>query len=159
MRLSPYATLVGSLVLTGAALAWEEPWAMADSLEGIGAVPAGFWQGNWQLWRDDPRLGSRGAAALLRLHLLHDEGDARVELQFIAERAICPDPEGPPCEWLGAVGAATAEVVADGLKAELAISADVDDPFTLWLDPQGRGTLESRRGGWRYALWAEREPD
>lgn len=153
------AAVLGSFVLAGAGLAGEGPETMADPLDGVGPILAGFWQGNWQLWREDLRLTTRGAAVLLRLHVLHDEGADRAELQWIADRGICPDPSAPPCEWVGAAGVTEARVSTGGLEARLAISADAEEVFELRLEPEGRGRLGSPVRGWHYPLRAERGPE
>ncbi len=121
----------------------------------------GPWQGNWALLRDDPRIRTRGGAATLRLHVIHDPAGP-VEVQWVADRGICEDPNAGPCEWVAAHGTGLATAAGPGaLAVLLRISADPDDPFLLVLERSGDGRaaarLVSEKGGIAYRLDAERE--
>ena len=121
----------------------------------------GPWQGNWSLLRDDPRIRTRAGAATLRLHVIHDAAGP-VEVQWIADRGICEDPNAEPCEWVAAHGAGTAVAAGPGaLAVLLRVSADPDDPFLLVLERSGEGRATARlvatKGGIAYRLDAERE--
>jgi hypothetical protein len=141
--------------------------AAAQSAGGLSAAERaratgpGPWNGNWQVLRDDPRIRTRAGAATLRLHVIQDAA-GRVELQWIADRGICEDPNAGPCEWVAARGTGLAVAAGPGaLAVLLRISADPDDPFLLVLDRRedGRATgrLVSEKGGIAYRLDAERE--
>jgi hypothetical protein len=129
------------------------------------AVPAGPWQGNWRVTRDDPRIRTRGGAELARLHAMQDEGSSIVHLQWIAGPAICEDPTAEPCEWVGAKGETDRgrATGTSGLIAPLAVSADADDPFTLRfprLPKPGEavpGSITNAKGGIRWRVYIERE--
>ncbi|MBW6400098.1 hypothetical protein KPL78_19725 [Roseomonas sp. HJA6] len=157
---------VRALVLAGCALAAlpalaEDSRTMQSARERAAESAPGPWQGNWVLLRDDPRIRTRGGAATLRLHVIHDAGGA-VELQWIADRGICEDPNAGPCEWVGGNGTGRAVAAGGGaLAVLLRISADPDDPFLLVLERSGEGRatarLVSEKGDIAYRLDAERE--
>jgi hypothetical protein len=135
----------------------EDPATMASPQELAAESPAGVWQGDWRLVRDDPRLRTRAASELLDLQVIHSARESTATLQWTARRAICPDPLDAPCEWIGASGESIAIIDAAGLYAVLPISADPEDPFVLHLRPDGRGLLFSRSGEWRMVLEHRRE--
>lgn len=145
------------IALATASGALEDPATMAAADEGVGQEAPGPWQGNWALTRDDPRLTTRAAQALLRLAVIQSEGDVIASVQWIADRAICPEPLDDPCEWIGASGELPGIVHAGGLFAVLPVSADPDDPFVLHLAADGTGLLFSRDGRIRYRLEYRRE--
>lgn len=129
------------LVLTAAGLRAAEPAAtMQSDAERASETAAGIWQGNWRVLRDDPRVRTRAGAEALRLHVIHDAGSDRAEVQWIAGRAICADPAAEPCEWIGQTGAVQAWVGAHGLYAVLPVAADAANPFVLHLARAQRGT-------------------
>jgi hypothetical protein len=144
--------VLASIGLATATGAREDPATMASTDEGVGHEAPGPWQGNWALTRDDPRLTTRASQALLRLAVIQSEGDAIASVQWVADRAICPEPLDDPCEWLGASGEVPGIVSAGGLHAVLPVSADPDDPFVLYLAADGTGLLFSRDGRIRYPI-------
>jgi len=121
----------------------------------------GAWQGEWLVTRNDPRLASKAGRELLRLTIIHSEGEPHAEVHWGAGRAICEDPIGEPCEWIGASGVALQAIVSAGsLLALLPVSADETDPMLLHLAPPQRnrpaqGTLLNTRGDLRYVVEAE----
>jgi hypothetical protein len=128
-------------------------------------TPPGPWQGNWRVTRDDPRIRTRAGAELARLHIIQQQGNRVLQLQWVAGRAMCEDPAGEPCEWAGAAGesAHARELEGGGLAAALAVSADTDDPFTLRFarhpaaGQAAEGTLTSARGDIRWRVRIERD--
>lgn len=128
-------------------------------------TPPGPWQGNWRVTRDDPRIRTRAGAELARLHIIQQQGSRVLQLQWVAGRAMCEDPVGEVCEWAGAAGESihARAMKGGGLVAPLAVSADLDDPFTLRfarLPRKGHaveGTLTSARGDIRWRVSIERE--
>ncbi len=145
------------IALATAAGTLEDPATMASADDGVGHETSGPWQGNWVLTRDDPRLTNRASQALLRLAVIQSEGDAIASVQWIADRAICPEPDDDPCEWIGASGEVPGIVTAAGLYAALPVSADPDDPFVLHLAADGTGLLFSRDGRIRYRVEYRRD--
>ena len=125
------------------------------------AHAAGAWQGNWRVMREDARIRTRAAAEALHLHVIHDAGGDRAEVQWSAGRAICADPLAEPCEWIGAQGSARATVTPQGLYAVLPISTDETDPFFLHLAAPtahvAHGLLLAARDGPHLSLRAQRE--
>ena len=125
----------------------------------------GPWQGTWRVTRDDPRIYTRAGAELARLHIIQEQGSRVLELQWVAGRAMCEDPAGEPCEWAGAAGesARARQTQGGGLTAPLAVSADPDDPFTLYFPRRPtageavQGTLSSARGDIRWRVRIERD--
>ena len=125
----------------------------------------GPWQGTWRVTRDDPRIYTRAGAELARLHIIQEQGSRVLELQWVAGRAMCEDPAGEPCEWAGAAGesARARQTQGGGLTAPLAVSADQDDPFTLYFARRPtageavQGTLSSKRGDIRWRVRIERD--
>ena len=125
----------------------------------------GPWQGTWRVTRDDPRIYTRAGAELARLHIIQEQGSRVLELQWVAGRAMCEDPAGEPCEWAGAAGesARARQTQGGGLTAPLAVTADPDDPFTLYFARRPtageavQGTLSSKRGDIRWRVRIERD--
>ena len=125
----------------------------------------GPWQGTWRVTRDDPRIYTRAGAELARLHIIQEQGSRVLQLQWVAGRAMCEDPVGEPCEWAGAAGesARARQTQGGGLTAPLAVSADQDDPFTLYFARRPtageavQGTLSSKRGDIRWRVRIERD--
>lgn len=172
MLLNTLLALCGATLLL---LGGPTPASHADTLASSGhgqsaaerslETPPGPWQGNWRVTRDDPRLRTRAGAELARLHIMQDQGSGELSLQWVAGRAMCEDPSGGPCEWSGAAGESTRATATDqgGLRAQLAVSADIDDPFTLSFPrrPQGtevvEGWLSSARPGIRWRVSIERD--
>lgn len=113
------------------------------------------------LLRDDARIRTRAGALALRLHVIQD-ADGTVEVQWVADRGLCEDPNAAPCEWVRAHGEARATAAGTGaLALLLRVSADPDDPFLLVLERGADGwataRLVSEKGGLAYRLNAERE--
>lgn len=150
------------LALAVASPALAQPSGHGHSARERAAETApGPWQGRWSLLRDDPRIRTRGGAATLRLHVIHDAAGP-VEVQWVADRGICEDPDASPCDWVAAHGTGLAVAAGSGaLAVLLRISADPDDPFLLVLERGGQGRaaarLASEKGGIAYRLDAERE--
>ncbi len=143
------------------AQAAERPGTMQSARERAAEAAPGPWQGNWVLLRDDPRIRTRAGATALRLHVVHDAAGT-VALEWAGDRALCEDPNAPPCEWVGAAGRGVAAAAGPGaLAVLLRVSADPDDPFLLVLERSGDGRatarLVSEQGGLAYRLDAERE--
>lgn len=148
-------------VLVAPAGAAERAGTMQSASERAAETAPGPWQGHWVLLRDDPRIRTRGGATALRLHVIHDAAGP-VELDWVGDRALCEDPDAPPCEWVGASGRGVAAAAGPGaLAVLLRVSADPDDPFLLVLERGGDGRatarLVSEKGGLAYRLDAERE--
>jgi hypothetical protein len=157
-RLAAAAAL--ALALASPALAQSTGHGQSARERAAETAP-GPWHGNWSVLRDDPRIRTRGGAATLRLHVIHDAAGP-VELQWVADRGICEDPNAGPCEWVAAQGTGLAVAAGPGaLAVLLRISADPDDPFLLVLerreDGRAVGRLVSEKGGIAYRLDAERE--
>lgn len=144
-------------VAAGPVLGREDPSTMVSPAEQRAEEPPGRWQGNWSLTRIDPRLATRGAKDLLSLHVIQSAGEPEASVQWVAHRAICPDPLDEPCEWIGASGQGTGIVDLEGLYLVLQVSADPEDPFVLHLRPDGSGLLFSRSGGLRMRLEHRRD--
>ncbi len=158
MRLAALAAAVAAVLAGPAAAQSAGGLSAAERARGTAAGP---WNGNWQVLRDDPRIRTRAGAATLRLHVMHDAA-GRVELQWIADRGICEDPNAGPCEWVAARGTGLAVAAGPGaLAVLLRISADPDDPFLLVLerreDGRATGRLVSEKGGIAYRVDAQRE--
>ena len=163
LRRSGSAAWMGLGLLLAATARAEPPETMLSAEEAARAIPAGPWQGNWTLSRDDPRLRTLGAQRALTLAVFHDAGIATADVDWLADRALCEPPDSEPCEWVGASGAATAvAITAQGLYAVLRVSSDETDPFFLHLAPPAGGSeptalLLSARGDLRLVLTARRE--
>lgn len=154
-----YRTAVLALaVLAVPVVAAQEPAETQQSrAERAAETAPGPWQGRWQVRRIDPRLHTRAASEALLLEVIDDPVATRIDLQWLAGRAICEAPLKNPCEWVGASGQAS-QVVADagGLLAVLSVSADAADPWVLWLPaPPAAGWLINALGGIRYRIEAE----
>lgn len=125
------------------------------------SVATGPWNGTWSLQRDDPRIRTLAGTATPRLQIIHDAA-GRVELQWIADRGICEDPNAAPCEWAGARVTGLAVAAGRGaLAVLLCISADPDHPFLLVERRSGDGCatarLVSEKRGIAYRQDVERE--
>lgn len=132
--------MAGLLSQALVAHAWEPTQAMQSAAEREDETPAGPWQGEWIVVRDDPRIRTRAGAEVLRLSIVHDAGSDRAQVQWIAGRAICDDVSGEPCEWIGASGQADHAVVAPtGLYLRVPVSADESAPFQLHLAQPAAG--------------------
>ena len=131
------AVLLGPASL---ACAFEPPQSMQSAAERALEVPAGPWQGEWIVVRDDPRIRTRAGAEALRLSIVHDAGSDRAGVQWIAGPAICDDPLAEPCEWVGARGQDDRAVVAPtGLYLRMPIPADESAPLALQLSRPAEG--------------------
>lgn len=161
-RRSGSAVVIGLGLLLAAAVRAEPPETMLSAEEAARSIPAGPWQGDWTMRRDDPRLRTLGAQRALTLAVFHDAGSATADVDWLADRALCEPPDSEPCEWVGATGDATAvAITAQGLYAVLRVSGDESDPFLLHLAPptdggEAAGLLLSARGDLRLALRARR---
>lgn len=147
-------------------IGWLGAQESADTMQSTAEMaieqPPGAWQGNWLLRREHADLHTLGGSELLRLHILHDTNDETLSVQWVAGRAVCPETNASPCEWVSAAGETTGWIGPTGLYAVLSISADAEDPFVLHLGPDShgaRGVLFSGKGGVRYSLVYERLDD
>lgn len=163
MPLSRNSLLLAAACLPLVALAAGMGYGQSAGERALETVP-GPWQGNWRVTRDDPRIRTLAGAELARLHILQKQGSRVLQLQWVAGRAMCEDPVGEPCEWVGSVGEVRArQTQAGGLSALLAVSADQDDPFTLRFARRPvvgeavQGTLSSARGDIRWRVSIERD--
>lgn len=154
------ALLLVGLVLPGLEYAQEPAETLQSPAERATETPAGPLQGRWRLLRIDPSLHTRAASEALLLEVIDDPVAARIELQWLAGRAICEAPLEEPCDWVGSSGQAS-EVVTQGggLLAVLPLSAEQGDPMLLWLPAlPGTGWMFNALGGFRYRVEAERLP-
>jgi hypothetical protein len=151
--------------LAATAAAYEPARLGQSEAERAAEVPAGPWQGTWQVTRIDPRLRTRGAQELLVLTVWQDRGSLVATVDWQAGRAVCRDPMAAPCDWVRAQGqAATGAASADGLVMVLPVSADDRDPFVVTLfgaPARGHSTglegiLVSALGDLRYRIHARR---
>src|SRR5690606_15002962 len=145
-----------------AAAAFEPAHTMQSAAERALEAPAGPWQGEWIVVRDDPRIRTRAGAEALRLSIFQDAGSGHAQVQWTAGRAICDDVLGEPCEWIGARGE-TDRAVAEptGLYVRMSISADESAPFLLHLAAPAEGAagvLYDGRLHYRVELAAEGSP-
>lgn len=125
---------IALLSTASATQAFEPAHTLQSAAERALEVPAGPWQGEWIVLRQDPRIRTRAGAEVLRLSIVHDVGSDRAQVQWIAGRAICADVLGEPCEWIGARGQADRAIVAPtGLYLRVAVSADQSAAFRLHL--------------------------
>lgn len=145
----------------GIAAAQEPASTMQSEAEQLASVPAGPWQGNWRVVRDDARIRTRGGAELARLHIIQDDGDASALVQWVTGPAICEDPLAEPCEWVGHAGQAEhAAVAATGLYVLMPVSADASAPMLLHLTRPAEGAVGFAYDGFlRYDIILEREQD
>jgi len=126
------------------------------------AGPSSAWQGRWEVTRNHPQIRTRGGALALSLDIDHKRNSPVAQVHWESDRAMCPSPAAPPCEWIGARGVAeSARVVAGHLLVVLRVSADDADPFVVGLEQpkdgvSSRGTLISARGELAYVLEARR---
>ena len=153
-----------SFSLISSIAAAESASDMQSAAEAAQEVSAGRWQGNWLVLREDARIRTRGGAETLRLHVFHDAGSEHAQVQWIAGRAICEDPLGEPCEWVGASGESLrVPVTDDAMYLLLPLSADTQDAALLHvtMPTTGEGLLLSLSGGLRYRvrLIAASDPD
>jgi hypothetical protein len=147
--------------LVGALHAQESAHTLLSEAEMDGGIPAGAWQGNWRVVREDPRIHTRGGAELARLHVIHDAGAPTAVVQWVTGPAVCEDPLAGPCEWVGARGEAEAAAVADtGLYVLMPVSADASAPLLLHLSAPVDGARGvATDGHLHYSLVVEREAD
>lgn len=89
--------------------------------------------------------------------MIQSKGDVIASVQWIADRAICPEAHDDPCEWIDASGEVPGIMHAGALFAVLPIPADPDDPFVLHLAGDGTGLLFSRDGRIRYRVEYRRD--
>ena len=74
----------GWMVAVAGMVAAQEPAStMLSEAEQLASVPAGPWQGNWRVVRDDARIRTRGGTELARLHIIQDDGDASALVQWV----------------------------------------------------------------------------
>lgn len=154
------ALVAALLCCASASVAHEPAHTMQSAAERALERPAGPWQGEWLVLRDDPRIRTRAGAEALRLSIVHDRGRDRAQVAWAAGRAICDDVMAEPCEWVGARGEVEHALVApEGLYLRLAVSADASNPLLLHLPRpvQGAaGVLFDDDVSYRVEL--EREP-
>ncbi|MFC4290997.1 hypothetical protein ACFOWX_01025 [Sphingorhabdus arenilitoris] len=122
-----------------AALAFITPvFAAAQESKGMGEdrgslIPAGEWQRNFELSREDPRIRTKGGADLLRIQVIQDKGAESVQVSWTAGRAICEDPNGEPCESVGASGTVQGRILGKDLVFAIPLSAQAEDPTIVIL--------------------------
>lgn len=127
-------------------------------------LATGQWQGNWRITRIDPKIKTRAGAELLTMQVIQDKNSPKAQLIWLAGRAICPQINTEPCEWIGSSSpSTTAYIYAGQLLASLNISSDDSDPFILLLVPdtsknKAKGVLISHHGEINYQIEAERLP-
>lgn len=122
--------------------AMEPAETMQSATERALEVPAGPWQGEWTVVREDPLIRTRAGAEALRLSIVHDAGSDRAQVHWNAGRAICDDVMAEPCEWIGAEGQVDRAVVAPtGLYLRIPVSADESAPFLLHLSRPVQGAM------------------
>ena len=127
-------------------------------------IAIGQWQGNWNIIRIDSKIKTRAGEELITVQIIQDKNSPKADLNWLTGRAICPEINAEPCEWIGVSSAATqAHIYAGQLLASLNISADDSDPFTLLLIPdanknKAKGVLVSHHGDIKYQIEAERLP-
>jgi hypothetical protein len=160
--------LLSALALSGQALAavhtqstqGEPADTMQSEQEAAGGTAPGLWHGQWEVFRDDPALRTLGASRALELEIWHGEGEQTAQVQWLTGRAICPEIDGDPCEWIGAHGESEASLVDGHLYFALPLSADSEDPLFVHLQPPGhgagRGAAANARGGIAFPLQAQR---
>lgn len=161
MKLHASCLMAGVLCSTAATA--ESAASMQSVAEAAHSVPAGPWQGNWRVLREDTRIRTRGGGEALRLQVIHDAGSDHAQVQWVAGPAICEDPLAEPCEWIGASGESLhAPVTDESLYLLLPLSADSLDPLLLHIPsgPDSAGLLLSLNSGLRYRvrLSPESEP-
>ena len=134
------ALVAALLCCASASVAHEPAHTMQSAAERALELPAGPWQGEWLVLRDDPRIRTRAGAEALHLSIVHDRGRDRAQVAWTAGRAICDDVVAEPCEWVGARGQVDHALVApDGLYLRLAVSADASNPLLLHLAGPAQG--------------------
>lgn len=153
-------------ILAAAALIGLTPNASAQ--ENDGAIAPGDWQGNYVLTRSDPRIRTLAGADLIGMQVIQDRGASIATVSWDARRAICPDPEGDPCEWIGANGTDTARIIGDTLVLTLRLSPDESDPAILVMQrksgpaaPRRRlaGFVTNARADWDMQFVAVLQPE
>lgn len=96
-------------------------------------TPAGTWQNTYDLVRQDPRIRTRGGAALMQLTVMHNRGAPTARVTWTTDRAICENPVDPPCETIGKSGEARARIIGNDLVFAAKISPDAEDPTIIVL--------------------------
>jgi hypothetical protein len=119
-----------ALILLGLCLA-APAVAQPDSNEQL--IPPGLWQNTYDLARQDPRIRTRGGAALMQLTIIHNRGASTAQVTWTTNRAICENPLEPPCETIGQSGDARARVIGNDLVFAAKISPDLEDPTIIVL--------------------------
>lgn len=152
---------LGSMLLLGAGVVLAAPpEPTLRAAEADEPPRAGEWQGTWLLRREDSRIRTLGGSTALTLHIRHDTGSDAAAVRWLADRALCEDPVGEPCEWIGASGEARAVVNPRGLYAVLPVSADETDPLLLHMPRAASGTgatLLGARGDLHYSVLLTRK--
>jgi hypothetical protein len=105
--------------------------AQPDSNERL--TQPGPWQNTYDLARQDPRIRTRGGAALMQLTVMHDRGASTAQVTWTTDRAICENPLEPPCETIGQSGDARARLIGNDLVFAAKISPDLEDPTIIVL--------------------------
>ncbi len=162
MSLHTRSIAVLAVVWLCSALHAQEPAdTMLSDAEQEGGAPAGEWQGNWRVVRDDPRIRTRAGAELARLHVIHDAGSRSALVQWVTGPAVCEDPMAEPCEWIAASGQAEmAAVATTGLYVVMPVSADSTAPLLLHLSAAADGAQGVATDGYlHYSLMLERASD
>jgi hypothetical protein len=168
-RLAAAFVLAGSIITGAVVLTPTETSAQTRSQAKVktkAPVPARStpWMGNYEIMRNDPRLTTLGAQRTLVIQIMASDDAGHREVSWHAERGICPDISAP-CEWLGETGLTTRATVVNGLLiVALNISAEIEDPHILVLQPPTRpngvssGALVTAKGDTRMAVSAIKEP-
>lgn len=149
---------------TSFSFANEKANTMQSQHEAKKLIAVGQWQGNWRISRIDPKIKTRAGAELFTMQIIQDKNSRIADLNWVTGRAICPDINAEPCEWIGVSSPSSkAHIYAGQLLASLNISSDDTDPFTLLLIPdasntKAKGILMSHSGDVNYQIEAERMP-
>lgn len=145
-------------------VAVEPAKTMQSVKEAKQTIAIGQWQGNWNIIRIDSKIKTRAGEELITVQIIQDKNSPKADLNWVTGRAICPEINAEPCEWIGVSSAATqAHIYAGQLLASLNISSDDSDPLILLLIPEAsknkaKGILVSHHGDIKYQIEAERLP-